>query len=293
MKKIGFIDHSIDEWHANNYPRLIRESRLASAFSVHLAWEKVAAAGKKDLAAWCAEQNVTAAASIGQVVAECDAIIVLAPDHPESHEELADLPLRSGKPVYIDKPFAPDLAAAKRLFDKARAHNTPLMSCSALRFGSALETALETMPTQAHNPVRFAAARGGGSSFAEYGIHQVEMLVMALGTGATRVMHAGNADADLLLIDYADGRRGCANLIDKAPFQISLRSAAGEAQPAQTTVIDTMSDFFPRFIDGMLTFFDSGKPLVEEAQTLEIIAILEAAARARTQPCVWHPLNAG
>ncbi|MCF6175148.1 MAG: hypothetical protein L3J71_05240 [Victivallaceae bacterium] len=26
MKKIGFIDYHIDEWHANNYPKWIRES---------------------------------------------------------------------------------------------------------------------------------------------------------------------------------------------------------------------------------------------------------------------------
>lgn len=286
MKKIGFIDHSIDEWHANNYPRLIRESRLADAFSVHLAWEKVAAEGKKDLASWCAEQNVTAADSIEQVVAECDAIVVLAPDHPESHEELADLALQSGKPVYIDKPFAPSLAAAQRLFQKARKHATPLMSCSALRFGSALEDALK----QSQSPIRFAAARGGGSSFAEYAIHQIEMVVMALGGGATAVMHAGNAEADLLLIDYADGRRGCINLIDRAPYQISLRSAASEGHPAQTAVIDTMNDFFPRFIDALLTFLGNGKALAPEAETLEIIAILETATIARAQPEQWHKL---
>ena len=25
MKKIGFIDYYLDEWHANNYPRMIAE----------------------------------------------------------------------------------------------------------------------------------------------------------------------------------------------------------------------------------------------------------------------------
>jgi hypothetical protein len=62
---------------------------------------------------WCAEQRVRQADSLKQVVRECDAIIVLSPNNMEFHEELADLPLRSGKPVYVDKTFAPTVAGAR------------------------------------------------------------------------------------------------------------------------------------------------------------------------------------
>jgi hypothetical protein len=30
MKKIGFIDYFLDEWHAENYPQWIEENRLMS-----------------------------------------------------------------------------------------------------------------------------------------------------------------------------------------------------------------------------------------------------------------------
>ena len=30
MKKIGFIDYYLDEWHANNYPRMIAEASNGS-----------------------------------------------------------------------------------------------------------------------------------------------------------------------------------------------------------------------------------------------------------------------
>ncbi|MGI6383974.1 MAG: Gfo/Idh/MocA family oxidoreductase [bacterium] len=143
MKKIGFIDYFIDEWHANNYPKMIRESSLKDKFDVSLAWEEITPEGKKNLDQWCQEQQVGKAASIEQVVEECDCIIVLSPDNAERHEDLADLPLRSGKPVYIDKPIAPSLAAASRLFAKAQRYGTPMMSSSALRFGSALQKALD------------------------------------------------------------------------------------------------------------------------------------------------------
>ncbi|MDZ4197913.1 MAG: hypothetical protein U1E27_01360 [Kiritimatiellia bacterium] len=46
MFKIGFIDLFIDEWHANNYPKLIRESRFKDEIEVALAWEEAPRGGK-------------------------------------------------------------------------------------------------------------------------------------------------------------------------------------------------------------------------------------------------------
>ncbi len=67
MKKIGFIDFFIDEWHANNYPKMIRESSFKGKFDVALAWDDVRREGKKPLAEWCAEQKV------GQAKSQCAA----------------------------------------------------------------------------------------------------------------------------------------------------------------------------------------------------------------------------
>jgi predicted dehydrogenase len=280
MKKIGFIDYYIDEWHAHNYPQMIRQSRFAGRFDVTLAWEQqVKPGGGMDIATWSRNQNVPVARSIEEVVAASDCIVVLSPDNPEQHETLADLPLKSGKPVYIDKPIAPSLDAAKRLFEKAAKHHTPMMSCSALRFGSALETAISD--TIAGRKVQWVGTRGGGK-FGVYAIHQFEMLVMALGTGATRVMHCGTAATPHLVIEYPDGRRGSVTLMLGHPFELSAQF--GDDASVSVTKMD---DFFPRFIDGMLTFFDTGKSLVPQAQTLEIAALIEAGNMAITRPDTW------
>lgn len=279
MKKIGFIDYFIDEWHANNYPRMIRESSFKDRFEVALAWEEIVQPGKKPIDEWCRDQKVVRAATVRQVVKECDCLIVLSPDNAERHEDLAKLPLQSGKPVYIDKPIAPSLRIAKRLFARARKHATPMMSCSALRYGSALEDLLKDPIGQ--KPVRFVATRGGGV-FQIYAIHQVEMLVMTLGTGATRVMQCGNAQAQVMVVDYPDGRRGQITLAPGQGFQLSV--AFGDKEGF---VIDKMDDFFPRFIEAMLRFFDTGQPLVPEAQTLEIAALVEAGTKALAKPDKW------
>ncbi len=69
MKKIGFVDYSIDEWHANNYPRWIRASSMADKFQIALAWEKTALPGKATLSEWCRTYEVGVASSLEQLIA--------------------------------------------------------------------------------------------------------------------------------------------------------------------------------------------------------------------------------
>lgn len=278
MKKIGFIDYYIDEWHANNYPQMIRDSSYKDKFEVALAWEEISPAGKKNLDEWCKEQKVGKASSIEQVINECDCIVVLSPDNPERHEDLADLPLKSGKPVYVDKPFAPSIEAGRRMVEKAKAHNTPMMSSSALRFDSTVESALQKAGGER---VKFAATRGGGV-FEIYAIHQVEMLTCLIGTGAKRIMQCGNEQSKLMVVDYGDDRRGVINLIPGHGFQFSMQYG-----DSGLVVADNVVDFFPRFIERMLKFFDTARSVVPVEQTLEIAAIIEAGTAALNQPDKW------
>jgi hypothetical protein len=211
------------------------------------------------------------------VVAESDCLVVLSPDNPERHEDLCDLPLRSGKPVYVDKTFAPDLETGKRLFAKAETHHTPMFSSSALRYVEGLEQAVQQLGGQ---PAGFAGTRGPGE-WSNYSIHQLEPLVMLLGTGADRVLASGNAQARVLTVAYPDGRR--ATLLQTAdhPFGFTIQSVG------KTLLLTDMGDFFPRFIEAMLAFFASGQPPVPKEQTLEIMALLEAGGRALSVPDAW------
>jgi predicted dehydrogenase len=282
MKKIGFIDYHIDEWHANNYPQWIRESRKKDSFDLAYAWQEETQDDLRSLEKWCRDFKATPASSVEQVVEECDGIIVLAPSNPEVHERLADIPLQSGKPVYIDKPFAPDKATAERLFAKAAKHGTPLFSASALRFGSEIQEALnETLKGQS---VDFAFSAGGGTSFAEYSIHQIEMLVMMMGTGAQRVMQCGSGQTNQMLIDYGSGRRSAMTLMPGHSFQLSV---AGDKD---TVTINSMTNFFPSLIEAILQFFDTKCPPVGKEETIEIISIMEAGIKAVNEPDSWFDL---
>lgn len=279
MKTIGFIDNHIDQWHAHNYPAMIRQNAShAGEFAISLAWAKVDPPGKMPLAEWCKKNEVRKADSLRQVVENCDCLVVLAPDTPETHEELADLALKSGKPTYIDKPLATSRAAAQRLFDLAAAHHTPMMSCSALRCAQPLVD----LVAREDGRRSIAHIRGGGV-FDIYAIHQVEMLTALLGCGGSRVRRLRKGSSDVMMVDFGDDRFGTISLMPGHPFEFSVR--AGD----QTVCSGPLSDFFPRFVNAMLAFFMGGQTTVPVEQTLEIAAIVEAGRAAITDDWVTVP----
>ena len=107
MKIVGFIDYYLDEWHANNYPRIINEL-TEGEFQVKYAYGKIdSPIGGITNAQWAKEQGVELLDSIEEVIAKSDVLVVLSPDNPEMHEELCDLPLKSGKLVYVAKSHNP------------------------------------------------------------------------------------------------------------------------------------------------------------------------------------------
>ena len=282
MKKIGFIDFFIDEWHANNYPGWIREAARSGEFELALAWEEAPRNGRP-LTQWCAEMGLKPASSIEQLVEACDAICVLAPSNSEVHERLAEIPLASGKPVYIDKPFAPDRAVAERIFARAEKFGTPLFSSSALRFGDELIAARKEFASP--EAVEMMITRGGGSSFWEYSIHQIEMIVSTMGIGIERVMQCGYGATAQTILEYRDGRRAAMTLHPKLGFAASL---CGREQAVNA---DTMNNTFQNLIAAMLDFFAGGPAPVDRRETIEIAGVVAAAIDAQKCPDVWCKVN--
>ena len=263
-KKIGFIDLFIDEWHANNYPKWFREAPLAAEFELGYAWEEKTAPGGKNLAQWCEGQKMTPASSIEEVVEKSDCICVLAPSNPEVHERLADLALRSGKPLYIDKPFAPSAEAAKRMFALAEQYNTPLMSSSALRYGDELldGKVKELAPS-------IFCTTGGGRSFDEYGIHQLEMIVAMMGSDVKDMTLKGDEKTLTLTLEYADGRIAQAAYNLYFPFTVS---AAGDKG---SLMLPAMNNTFQNLIANMMQFFATGVSPIAKEETIAIASLLE------------------
>jgi hypothetical protein len=277
MKKIGFIDYFLDEWHAEKYPEWI-EKVSGGKMKVAYAYGKTNIEGKLSNADWSRKKGIQLLDSIEAVVEQSDYLIVLSPDHPEYHEELSHLPLRSGKPTYIDKTFAPDRATAVRMFELADKHGTPMYSTSALRF-AAEYSGLEKQGLE-------SICSLGPGKFENYSIHQVEPIVSLMGPDVKRVMWMGTANTPALLIQYPDGRQGTINLYGwECPFSMALNYQAG-----QSSFLKIESNFFGAFIENLISFFESGKPVVPQAETIAIATILEYGMKAAKTPYQWLEL---
>lgn len=283
-KKIGFIDLHIDEWHANNYPAWFRSSKYncangACKFELGYAWEESPNPNGNNLQQWCEKFQMTPAKSIEEVIANSDCLCVLAPSNPEVHERLADLPLKSGKPLYIDKPFAPSRAAALRMFDLAEKNGTPMCSSSALRFGDEL---IADKALLAGKAIDNMITTGGGRLYDEYAIHQLEMIVSMMGTGIKRLMRSNCPNGSIVVnLEYADGRHASVNY---NPYCAFAATVFGEGN---IIYHQSMANTFQNMIDSMLEFFETGKRMAPQAETIEIATALEASILAADKPNEW------
>ncbi len=91
-----------------HHARILRD--LAASVHIHDA-----DAGR--LGAVAAELDVTPHDSLDELIRPIDALVVAVPTH--AHESVARAALRAGVPVLIEKPIAPDVAAADRILEEA------------------------------------------------------------------------------------------------------------------------------------------------------------------------------
>ncbi len=275
--KIGFIDYYLDEWHANNLPTWLRDETNGD-ITVAYAYGKIDSPveGSKTNAEWAKKQGVELLGSIEEVVEKSDALVVLAPSFPEMHEELCDAALRSGKPTYVDKTFAPDAESAARMIQKAQQHNTPMFSTSALRF------APELKPID-HSNIRMIGMRGPGP-YGMYSIHQIEPIVSLMGATPEQVMFIGTPEQPGLVIRFSDNRWATTQHFDwECPFNLSVNYSDGKA----SAYVTECTDFFPHFVKELADFFRTGDMKAPYDQTVAVIAIRAAGFEAMKNPGEW------
>ena len=276
MKKIGFIDHYLHEWHAENYPSMIR-NLSGGEMEVCFAYGETDNPHPEAMsnAEWAKGKGIALLDSVEEVVDKSDYVVVLSPDNPERHEELCCLPTASGKRVYIDKTFAPDKETAVKIFERAAQYHTPCYSCSALNFASEYgeidRSRVQTVGTW------------GEGAFSNYAIHQIEPIVSLMGAGADRVMFMGDEIFPSLYIEYRDGRHAqLANYPRRTPFLTNVGYTDGT-----TDHLEIKSNYFENFVREMVRFFQTGEIPVSHEQTIEVIAIREAGIKAFQKPFEW------
>lgn len=272
MKKIGFVDYFISEWHANNYPAWIDRiaAEMGVDYKVAYAWAELETSPVDGLttAEWCEKFGAEPCATIDELCEKSDVIVILSPSNPETHLRYAEAVLKHGKRTYIDKTFAPDSAVAKEIFALGEKYGTPFFSTSALRYATELD---------AVDAPDSLLVTGGGSNLPEYFIHLGEMVVKKM--GAVKCVKAtANGSQWIIQAKTASGKD--ATMI----WGASMPYGAYMTKSGKETWKSLKSPFFDGLIADMLNFFETGKASFDCAETLEVMALRDAALAAVEKP---------
>ncbi len=217
-----------------------------------------------------------------QVAEKSDAILLESVDgrvHLDQFKKIASYQ----KPTFIDKPFATTSADAKEINRLAEQHQTPIMSCSALRYAVSLTDAIHstegknTIGMDCYGPLAIEENHG----LFWYGIHTVEMLYRVFGSGCEKVTVTKNDDHDLITGVWKDGRIGSirGNRKGNKTFGALVHTEEG------TQFIDVSADrkpYYAALLEEIIPFFNTGNAAISPSETMELTRFLEAANESRS-----------
>ena len=137
-------------------------------------------------------------------------VVLLETNDGRRHLEQALPVLRAGKRMFIDKPMAASLADAMIIFDTAKHFSVPVFSSSSLRYMEGMSEIEKgeigkIIGVISHSPATIEKTH---PDLFWYGIHGVEIMFTAMGTGCKSVVRIATPDTDVVVGTWHDGRIG-------------------------------------------------------------------------------------
>jgi predicted dehydrogenase len=237
------------------------------------------------------------------VAEACDLVFILASDG-RAHPALFRAVAGSGKPVFIDKPFAVSSSDAQNIFTLAAETSTRVFASSAFRYADGLVSALHSIQAAGERVktcrVRYwLQIQETQGRYFWYGIHGAEMLRAIMGPGVREVEASTNTDQDSITVWHDDGRQssiiGSRNdgtfhvtiETDKREIDVDLTSSMPSLSARVLwAALDVLTEgHFPRLwgatVAGSVSGPRPGRALDPDAEeTLEVIHLLDAAQRS-------------
>ena len=283
--KIAFIDHHLNNFHANTFVKILGDKSMVPIDVEIAAWE-LQPSGED----WCMKYGVKRLDSLEAAVHWADSVIVLAPDNLDSHFSLAARVLPAGKPTAFDKMLAPFDDDAEQIIRLGERYGAPLFSASALSFATELDAIAEL----GRDAIVHDVFVGGMGTWRGYGIHALSLALAVMGTKVQRVIDTGTEGARTVTLDYGDGRRAvvdvrtCPNEYEIAPWRYLAR-AEGRVAARQ---ISDFNAFYVRLVQQIVSFFVGENAPVSVADALMAVRIINAADRSLAVAAEWQSLGA-
>lgn len=224
--------------------------------------------------------------SIAALLKKVD-VVLLETNDGRLHLEQALQVLKARKPMFIDKPIAASLADAKSIFEAARQYKTPVFSSSSLRFITGI-TEVKTgkigkvLGAETFSP---AIIEKTHPDLFWYGVHGVELLFAIMGAGCKKVTRIYTKNTDVVIGVWDDGRigtfRGTRNGSYNYGGKIAASDFGGTVFGEKANLILGEFKGYDPLLEQIIQFFETGMSPVNEEETLEIIAFMEAADESK------------
>jgi predicted dehydrogenase len=226
------------------------------------------------------QKGVEIVDTISELLAKVDVVLVESVDGRIHFEEAAQV-IRSGRPLFIDKPVAGSLADAIAIYELAEQHGVPVWSASSIRFSSSIQSLRnndsvgEIVGCITWGPCSY---QEGIPDMFFYGIHGIEGLFAVMGTGCVSVTRTTGDGVDVLTGLWKDGRVGTYRGIrqGKAEFGATAFGTKG-------IVTVERASAYREICEEIATCFQTGKVPVSPEETIEIVAFMEAADQSQRQ----------
>jgi predicted dehydrogenase len=201
-------------------------------------------------------------------------VVLLETNDGRLHLQQALAAIKAKKPLFIDKPITASLKDAIAIFDASKQYNVPVFSTSALRFVENLQDIAsgkfgKVLGADTYSPATLEKTH---PDLFWYGIHGVEILYTAMGTGCKTVVRVHTEGTDVVVGTWNDGRIGVVR-----GTRTGEHEYGGTIYTEKGIVTVGRFDGYNTMVKKIIEFFQTGIAPVRAAETLEMLAFMEAA----------------
>ena len=218
--------------------------------------------------------NVEIVDSIDDLLKKVD-VVLLETNDGRLHREQAIQVIKAGKRVFIDKPIAASLADVMAIFEASRTYKIPIFSASSLRYIKGIE-GIDRSQVLGADTFSPAVLEKTHPDFFWYGVHGVETLYTAMGTGCREVVRIHTDGTDVVVGTWADGRIGTfrGTRTGKHDYGGTVYMQSGNVK------LGPYGGYEP-LLKEIIKYFETGNVPVAPEETIEIFAFMEAADESK------------
>jgi predicted dehydrogenase len=215
--------------------------------------------------------------SIDEMLKQVDVVLLESVDG-RPHLAQATPVLKAGKRLFIDKPLAASLEDARKIVALAKDTGTPFFSASSYRFHPDIPRLRDNpgvgkvIKVQASSPFNKLAFH---PDLYFYGIHGVEGLYAVMGPGCVSVSRKSEGNTDITTGKWKDGRIGVYYGVVKADKDNAVPMIRVWGENGTTDAMG--KEAYGGLERTIAEFFQTGKPPVDAAETIEVFEFMQAA----------------